>query len=281
MKVLFSFIIIILITKECNKRCDSESTNSTVNIEETTEASPYSQENNVTQMKHPSETYYIEFLKDRNVLPLNLTVIFDENSKRVSGFSSCNQFSGTYIIKENSITFSKLISTHMYCDETQEIENLMIKCLSNTNSFSIDENQLILKNGETELLVAQKESKENIRDNIIIEYSAISRGFYNYVVITSGTILVQKDRNSEPISKICSKEEWAKLMEQFKTIDSENLSKLDAPTKAHQYDGAAIAQLKIIVDNVTYETVSFDHGTPPKEIEALVKEILSISENIE
>lgn len=281
MKFLFSLFVIVLMIKDCHQGNNSNSTNIENNIEPLTKANLYSQENSVNQINQPSETYFIEFLEDRNVYPLNLTVIFDENSKRVSGFSGCNQFSGAFIIKENSITFSKLISTHMYCDETQEIENLMIKCLSNTNSFSIDENRLILKNGETELIVAQKESKENIRDNIIIEYSAISRGFYNYVVITSGTILVQKDRNSEPISKICSKEEWAKLMEQFKTIDSENLSKLEAPTKAHQYDGAAIAQLKITVDSITYETVSFDHGNPPKEIEAFVNEILSISENIE
>jgi len=100
-------------------------------------------------------------------------------------------------------------------------------------------------------------------------------------VITRSTILVQKDSNSKAISKACSKEDWSQLMNLLNAIDLKNISKLKAPTQARLYDGAATAQLIIKQDNNTFETNSFDHGNPPKEIEALVQEILSMSENIE
>jgi len=121
----------------------------------------------------------------------------------------------------------------------------------------------------------------NSEDNITFEYTAISRGTYNRTVITHSTILVKKGRNSKAISKACSKDDWSKLMNLLNAINLKNISKLEAPTQARLYDGAAIAQLTITQENVSFETNSFDHGKPPKEIEALVIKILSLSENIE
>lgn len=120
-----------------------------------------------------------------------------------------------------------------------------------------------------------------LQDNITFEYTAISRGSYNRTVITHSTILVQKGHNSKAISKACSKDDWSKLMNLLNAINLKNISKLKAPTQARLYDGAAFAQLTITQANAAFETNSFDHGKPPKEIEALVKKILSLSENIE
>ena len=64
-------------------------------------------------------------------------------------------------------------------------------------------------------------------------------------------------------------------------MDIEQIPNLKAPTENRFFDGAAIANLKISYKGTIYESASFDHGNPPKEIEPLVKEILSISENIE
>ena len=128
----------------------------------------------------------------------------------------------------------------------------------------------------------EETSEENqLQDHITLEYKAISRGFYNQVKINHSTILVEKSRNLEAVSKACSKDDWNKLMSLLNEIDLKNISELKAPTQARFYDGAATAQLIIIQENVTFESSSFDHGTPPKEIETLVKEILTIIENIE
>ena len=120
-----------------------------------------------------------------------------------------------------------------------------------------------------------------LQENITFEYSAISRGFYNKVTITSLAILIKKDRNSKAISKACSKDDWFELMSLINTINLKTISNLEAPTEARFYDGAAIAQLIITQENTSFETNSFDHGKPPVEIETLVKKILSLSENIE
>lgn len=117
--------------------------------------------------------------------------------------------------------------------------------------------------------------------NITFDYSAISRGTYYKFIITHKTISVQRDLNSEAILKPCSKAEWSKLMSAMKTIDLKNISELKAPTQTRFYDGAAAAQLKVIFKDTTFETQSFDHGTPPKAIEAFVNDILSLCENVE
>ncbi len=125
-----------------------------------------------------------------------------------------------------------------------------------------------------------KEFKIN-QDNIYVEYSASSRGNYKLIVIDKTMVSVINKRNIKPTVKICNEDEWTKLMEVLKAVEIENIPNLKAPTEARFYDGAAIANLKIIYNGTTYESQSFDHLSPPKEIEALVKVILSISENIE
>lgn len=109
------------------------------------------------------------------------------------------------------------------------------------------------------------------------EYSAITRGSFKQVKISDSQISVQKNRSEKAVLLNCKKEDWDKLMDLMKDIRLENLSKLEAPSKAHQYDGAAIASLTIIKDGKTYQSASFDHGKPPKEIDALVTYILSLS----
>ncbi|MCK5401029.1 MAG: hypothetical protein KAJ28_05290 [Flavobacteriaceae bacterium] len=120
-----------------------------------------------------------------------------------------------------------------------------------------------------------------LQESITFEYTAISRGMYYHIVITNSTVSVKKNSNSKGIYKACSKEDWSKLIDELNTIDLKNISKFEAPTQARLYDGAATAQLIIMQDKATFKTNSFDHGKPPLEIEALVKKILSLSENIE
>ncbi|RLD29882.1 MAG: hypothetical protein DRI75_01870 [Bacteroidetes bacterium] len=272
MKYLISLLAIVFMSKECDKNKTPITTDSVNNIKE----------NNVTQTQQPSGTYYVTFLKENNIKSLHLTLVFDENSKSVSGFSGCNHFAGTYTIKEDSIAFSQLITTKMACTKTPRIENLMLECLSKANSFSLEEDELTLKNGEENLLTAQKESIESVNNDMVLEYSTFSRGgTYKRILITNKTISVQKGRDSKMIPKPCSNEEWNNIVNLFKTINLKNLPTLKAPSQARLYDGADIADLKVIYKGATYDVPPFDHGNPAKEIEALVKDILSLSENIE
>ena len=117
--------------------------------------------------------------------------------------------------------------------------------------------------------------------NISFEYSAVSRGIFNKININEKESSLQDSPNGAIKTIPCPKANWSNLLNALKNIDITNIPKLEAPSKAHQYDGAAIANLILTIDGKTFETVSFDHGNPPKEIEALVKEILSIAQNIE
>jgi hypothetical protein len=53
---------------------------------------------------------------------------------------------------------------------------------------------------------------------------------------------------------------------------------LKAPSEKRFHDGAAMANLKIVHKEKTYQSKTFDHGTPPKEIEKLVKKINALAE---
>lgn len=119
------------------------------------------------------------------------------------------------------------------------------------------------------------------QDTAIIEYEAHSRGYYQHIVITKNQISISKQRTQSAIVKKSNEDTWKTFTDILKKIDIENIQNLKAPSENRFFDGAAIANLKITIDGKTYETPSFDHGNPPKEIAQLVKEMLSISENIE
>lgn len=112
----------------------------------------------------------------------------------------------------------------------------------------------------------------------VIEYTANSRGFYQKIMLKNQMLTVSKDRNGNDklVPKKLSDAEWKELVTCFKTVDLDSLSKLKAPTEKRFYDGAAIANLKITFKDKAYETTSFDHGFPPKEIKKFVNTITSL-----
>jgi hypothetical protein len=124
------------------------------------------------------------------------------------------------------------------------------------------------------------QSKIN-QDTLLIEYSALSRGSYKLISVNKKEVSVINKREGKPIIQACNKTNWNNLMDALKTINIENISQLEAPSQKRLFDGAAIGNLKITYNGTVYESNSFDHGNPPKELEILVKEILSISESID
>ena len=113
--------------------------------------------------------------------------------------------------------------------------------------------------------------------NTVIEYTANTRGFYQKITINNQMISVSKDRNNSDkvtTTKI-SDADWTTLAIDFKEVKLETLKDLKAPTEKRFYDGAAIANLKITYKDKIYETTSFDHGFPPKEIKKLVDKLNS------
>lgn len=116
-------------------------------------------------------------------------------------------------------------------------------------------------------------------DTAIIEYEANTRGSYQKIIVKNQTVTISKDRDGydKPEPKKISDADWKELVECFKTVELDSLAKLKAPTEKRFHDGAAIASLKINYKDKTYETTSFDHGFPPKEIKKFVNKITSFA----
>ncbi len=112
----------------------------------------------------------------------------------------------------------------------------------------------------------------------IIEYNANSRGFYQKTTFENNKIYFSKNRDDKSNGEMIKtpNDDLTELMMLYKNIDLEKLSSYKDPTQARFYDGAAIATLKIIVEGKEYETVAFDHGNPPIEIEKFVNKIVAL-----
>ncbi|WOD44754.1 hypothetical protein [Hwangdonia lutea] len=119
------------------------------------------------------------------------------------------------------------------------------------------------------------------QDAIALEYTTQTRGAYNAIAINKKQVATVNKHGAKPNIKICSETAWNQLIKILKTVNVENVPNLKAPSEDRFFDGAAIAHLKITYNGKIYKSQPFDHGNPPKQIAALVKEMLSISKNIE
>jgi hypothetical protein len=111
--------------------------------------------------------------------------------------------------------------------------------------------------------------------DIEIQYEANTRGFYQKLVLKNATISATNDRDGKenPIVQKVSDADWNALKDEIYKLDLENLSNLKAPTEKRFYDGAAIANLKIIYNGKIYQSSDFDHGFPPTQIKRVVEMI--------
>ena len=113
----------------------------------------------------------------------------------------------------------------------------------------------------------------------ILEYTANTRGFYQKISVKDQMVSVSKDRigMDEPVATKISDTDWKELVGYFETVNLDGLYSLKAPTEKRFHDGAAIANLKVIYKDKTYETNAFDHGYPPAEIKKIVDKINSFA----
>tara|TARA_R110002049_G_scaffold24361_1_gene86518 strand:+ start:1631 stop:2350 length:720 start_codon:yes stop_codon:yes gene_type:complete len=235
-------------------------------------------QNNDSILKELNGSYQISTLKGEDVSSFNLNMAFNDSTKQVSGFSGCNRFNGSYTLENNTLKFSELGTTRMFCTKDKnDVEYNLLKTFGKANLIGFTKNGFSIYNKKKLLLSASKE----IEEVSSIEYTASSRGTYKQIIINKKTISTVSKRGGKSISKNGSTDGWERIIKALKYIQVENISELEPPSKDFQFDGAAIARLKITSAGKDYETQSFDHGNPPEELAELVKEILSISENIE
>ena len=125
---------------------------------------------------------------------------------------------------------------------------------------------------------------QNDINNAVLQYSAMTRGFHLKVIITNQMATISKGRTPETMSQKqvkISDADWNELISLFEKTNLEAFPTLKDPTQKRHYDGAAIADLKVRYQEKNFETVNFDHGFPPAEIEGLVNKIVALTEEKE
>jgi hypothetical protein len=120
----------------------------------------------------------------------------------------------------------------------------------------------------------EAQSQNDMKD-VVIEYTAVSRGFNQKIIVTNQTVSVfkTKGQSEKMVPTKISDADWKIIYNNFQAIKLEQMTTIKAPSEKRYYDGAAIAELKIEAQGKTYKSQSFDHGNPPKEIKELVDKI--------
>jgi hypothetical protein len=119
--------------------------------------------------------------------------------------------------------------------------------------------------------------------NATFEYTANTRGFYKKIIIANKKATISKDREGKevPAEVSISDTDWNELVGYFQNIKLDDFPTFKDPTQKRFYDGAAIAKIKVRYQDKNYETVDFDHGYPPVEIEKLVNKIVELAKEKE
>ncbi len=77
-------------------------------------------------------------------------ISFDAKANRISGNTSCNSFSGDAHLNGNKLDLSgPMITTRMACIEGMGGEQLFLNMLKIVNNYSIKNDMLLLKEGDT------------------------------------------------------------------------------------------------------------------------------------
>ena len=138
----------------------------------------------------------------------------------------------------------------------------------------------VLENENTPTTQTQNLEAEKLQDqNMIISYSAFTRGTNKKITVSKSEIIVENSSAKTPKIKLpCSAEDWEHISTLISKIDTKNLMNLKPPSTKSYSDAGLAANLKISIADKMYATQDFDHGNPPKEIAPLVNKLLSFIE---
>jgi len=127
-------------------------------------------------------------------------------------------------------------------------------------------------------LTAETTMKEQQTVMPTLEYEANTRGFFQKISITNQVAWVTNTRDGKPEEVKISDADWKELVSMYKSVKKEGLANLKAPTEKRFYDGAPIANFRVIEKENTFESAPFDGGFPPAEIEKIVNKLIEIAD---
>ena len=122
-----------------------------------------------------------------------------------------------------------------------------------------------------------KKSMENKGSHINkIALTERTRGTNRIFTIQNGKL--ENSTNGNMTSQSLTENEWLKISQLAEKIDTENISKLTAPTTKRYSDAALASTVIIYKDGKEYSSSGFDSGNPPTELKDLYTEIQRVIE---
>lgn len=112
----------------------------------------------------------------------------------------------------------------------------------------------------------------------VLEYEANTRGFFRKITVDNKTIAVINVRDGKPSITKISDADWNELVALYKSVNKDGLATLKAPSEKRFYDGAPIANFRVVSKEKTFESAAFDGGNPPAEIEKIVNKLIAIAD---
>jgi len=122
------------------------------------------------------------------------------------------------------------------------------------------------------------EEREMGYENVNIKYITHARGNFQKIILDNKSVSMQKGYESKPLTKTCSDKDWKALIALLKSSNLKELTQLEAPSKAHRYDGAAMANFTITLGRSVYDLKPFDAGNPHEKYANLVNKVIKIAE---
>jgi len=131
-----------------------------------------------------------------------------------------------------------------------------------------------------EKMTQQEVTKELGQDIKSISYEAASRGYFYSVSMSAATgeLNVREAREGKAQSISLTDQQQKEIFKAANDIDIKNIAQLEAPSTAHQYDGAPGASLKITTKEGSFTSATFDDGNPPNELKTLVSKLMTIAD---
>jgi len=96
-------------------------------------------------------TWMLRQLNDTILPKESKTRLNLDNQFHIGGFSSCNMYNGSYKVDKNTIKFSDILMTQMYCANSIEVEYM--DALAKANTYKIEKNRLTVFDKNQKLIL--------------------------------------------------------------------------------------------------------------------------------
>jgi hypothetical protein len=111
-------------------------------------------------------------------------------------------------------------------------------------------------------------SAQSDAPEMVIKYDAFTRGSSIEYSVTKDSITYKDNQGSRNL-KMSSKL-WKELLELTSEFEVSKIATFIPPSNERISDKALHASLIIIINDKEYASQTFDHGSPPKELESLL-----------